>query len=485
MLAKVKNFIKNILWFTKLSSWFTLGLGYNTVTKKRDITSGLVFKISLVFVLFTIVLILIVSNQFFLDYINSLKINTNDGFFAKIILLLSSNKIFNGLLTTLGIKLSPTVSQLLALLLVSYSWIISLIILSQFWNIFILPLICLVTLVMGTYFKIFGNIFLGNKYLFNFFGIKIFKDLSDSEKLIYLKEIYLTYCNNLENNKFIKTFCWDSATESFYIEKFKNIADPSIIETTFNKDLNLITETILTKPEIYDLIKKYIVTFPKDKYNLILNEISDKIDKANLKGNIEIEDFIKDFVEIKKNSTDWSAIWETTSHIVHHPLFIGALVLIGSIVFTIAMSSLLGHNTTNQAENLHGNTSKAAELSNDVHKLTTDAIKTASDASQQGQQAVIELTDQLRDHIAEEIKKSSIVDQTIFKSLNDTVKNLSSDLSEVKKILDEFFLKNSSLDKEIIDLKSKMPDNDLLLAMNNIVITLSKEVARILRFLNL
>ncbi len=30
-----------------------------------------------------------------------------------------------------------------------------------------------------------------------------------------------------------------------------------------------------------------------------------------------------------------------------------------------------------------------------------------------------------------------------------------------------------------------MPDNDLLLAMNNIVITLSKEVARILRFLNL
>lgn len=495
MIKTLKLFISIL----KKIFYFIVGLSHTTITKKRDYTFSLIVKITLIFTLFTIVLLLIMTNELFLNYLNNLKITADGGYFHDLINIVSNNIIFNMCFKTLGIDLTPNVSILLAMLVISYSLLVILVILtSQLKNFLFIPLTILTSLIIGIYFKIFANVFLGSKYIVNFAGIKIFKNLTDDEKIVYLKELYLIYENSLKKNQFINNFKWDASKESEYLKKFKDISDPDLINITFNKDLEQLTEIILTKGQIYDLIDTYLSTISIDKRKDLVNQIYQNIVDANLKGNIEIENYILNYIDIKANSFDWSLLTDSFFNLVTSPIFIGILltacvVTLGYITISSYLSSsndiiiksqdnIIEHiNKTGEASKLIGDSANlSANLVNNTANLassTVDGLENITNNLSEG----LNLAKNSIDDLSEAMDRvnNRLAEDSVFYEVQ---KNFNKNLIDRLTLIDQQ-LSKLLIDQNIIkDSVSKLQDNES--SQDNFIELISIRLTKIIEYIN-
>lgn len=313
---------------------------YNFILKifkqKYTFSYLLIGKITFIFLFFGIILILIILTDSFMLFVNTFEISTDNMLFSKIVNKITKSSAFSYFVGLLGATLTPNAEQLLGLLILSYTFIILLFILSFFLNIIMLPLICLIGGLFMAYLKLAGNWMLDSYTLFNYWGIKIIKMLTPEEKLAYLENLLLKYQNNLDERFIFKGFIWDNQQELNLLEQFKYTNDTDIIRDIFYKKLETYTQTLLTDLDIRLAIKQALSKLTiEDSKKFDPSYIFNEIKSNKLEGDKEIISFIEKYINDYLNS------WHLTNLIEY--IQIGAnfindykwFILAGTLVIVI------------------------------------------------------------------------------------------------------------------------------------------------------
>lgn len=379
-----------------------------TLSKKREFTFGLVAKISFVYGIFTLAFIVLLLNKSLLAHLEHIDIQLHGLFISKGVKFISKLSLFQLFSNSLGINLTPNVETILAMLILSYVAVIFMILLSFFFNIFILPLTIIVGGLFGLIFRLSGNYMFQNYTLIDFRSFKIMKILTDEEKIGYLRNIKIQYESNLSANMKVKGYNFD---EVQLLLDFNGINDIDIIKLSFFRSLESYTVEVWNNEAIRSAINRTINLCPEDMRSLIDGV---KIFQSIKDSNLEVPDEVVDFIllsitnQIKDLSItnvpgfnwDFLNIFSGTSpatsilYIVLGCLVLGGISFLGyQFYISFSMKDILKEQAalnTSNLDNIKATLSESSNFSDALIKWDKEFLKTYIETTKQNQQAILE-----------------------------------------------------------------------------------------------
>lgn len=270
----------------------------NIIFKKYDvIPNKLIFMICIVYIFFCIIFLILIlypNNDLF-------TMTLNNALLCKLVTIGKKITPIKLITNLLGITLTPNNQQILSLLILSFFISIIFFLFIIFFRQLVFFSIIFFSTISLIIIKIITNYFvLSNNTVLNFKGIKLFIPLTDSERLQYLekycleKQIILEKQKLILNSKFNKDKLFNLISTENDINEIKKtiftISDNYVEKKCNINDINIMINEILDN--LTDKSKNYLIN---------RTELINNIQTLDLKGDIEIKDYLINIILEKIN----------------------------------------------------------------------------------------------------------------------------------------------------------------------------------------